>query len=51
MEINSKILENLKDRPRKGWEKHFQEMHKNGHDKLLIDDVFDEEEFKEIEEF
>ena len=33
--------------PRKNWEKAFQEMHKNGDDQLLIDDVFDDENFEE----
>ena len=32
---------------RKDWEKAFQEMHKNGDDQLLIDDVFDDENFEE----
>lgn len=36
-----------KAEPRKNWEKAFQEMHKNGDDQLLIDDVFDEENFEE----
>ncbi len=29
--------------PRKGWDKAFREMHENGDDKLLISDVFDDE--------
>lgn len=29
--------------PRKGWEKAFREMSENGEDKLLIDDVFEDE--------
>lgn len=33
--------------PRKGWEKQFKKMHENGHDQLLIDDVFDDETFEE----
>lgn len=33
--------------PRKDWGKAFEEMHKNGDDKLLIDDVFDDETFEE----
>lgn len=33
--------------PRKGWEKSFKEMHNNGDDKLLIDDVFTDESFEE----
>ena len=36
-----------KAEPRKNWEKAFQEMHKNGDDQLLIDDVFDDENFEE----
>ena len=33
--------------PRKGWEESFKEMHENGDDKLLIDDVFEDENFEE----
>lgn len=33
--------------PRQGWENAFKEMHENGDDTFLIDDVFDEEEFEE----
>ncbi len=33
--------------PRKGWEKAFQEMHLNNDDVLIINDVFDEENFEE----
>ena len=33
--------------PRKGWNKAFQKMHKNGEDQLLLDDVFDDENFDE----
>ena len=29
--------------PRKGWEKAFKEMNENGDDRLLIDDVFEDE--------
>lgn len=36
-----------KAKPRKGWEKSFKKMHKNGEDKLLIDDVFADETFNE----
>jgi antitoxin MazE len=36
-----------KSEPRKGWAKAFREMHKNGDDKLLIDDVFEDETFEE----
>jgi len=34
-------------RPRNGWEDAFMEMNKNGDDKLLIDDIFDEENQEE----
>jgi antitoxin MazE len=30
-------------KPRKGWEKAFEEMHANGEDKLVIPDIFGEE--------
>lgn len=33
--------------PRKGWDKAFKEMHENQDDQLLIDDVFEDENFKE----
>ena len=33
--------------PRKGWDKAFQKMHKNCDDQLLINDVFDDENFGE----
>ena len=33
--------------PRKGWDKAFQKMHKNGEDSLILDDVFDDENFEE----
>ncbi|HRY31387.1 MAG TPA: AbrB/MazE/SpoVT family DNA-binding domain-containing protein [Bacteroidales bacterium] len=33
--------------PRKGWEKSFQSMRNNGHDNLLIDDVFPDENLDE----
>jgi antitoxin MazE len=33
--------------PRKGWEESFQLMHKNGDDQLLVDDVFEDENFDE----
>ena len=33
--------------PRKGWEKSFKKMHENGDDKLLINDVFTDENFEE----
>ena len=33
--------------PRKGWDKKFAEMHQNGDDFSLIDDVFEEDNFEE----
>ncbi len=33
--------------PRKGWEKAFEKMNKRGEDKLLFDDVFENEDFEE----
>ena len=36
-------------KPREGWAEAFQEMHKNGDDALLMDDVFDDETFEEWE--
>ncbi|MDR9399073.1 AbrB/MazE/SpoVT family DNA-binding domain-containing protein [Salibacter sp.] len=36
-----------KKKPREGWEKAFEEMHKQGDDNLLIDDVFEDEDFEE----
>lgn len=41
------IILKPKTEPRKNWEKSFQLMHQNGDDKLLIDDVFDDETFEE----
>jgi antitoxin MazE len=32
--------------PRKGWDKAFRLMHENGDDKLIIDDVFEDENFE-----
>lgn len=34
-------------RPRKGWDKAFIEMHSNGDDKLIIPDIFEEENLEE----
>ena len=34
-------------RPRKGWEKALKKMAENGDDRLLINDVFDDENFEE----
>jgi len=33
--------------PRKGWDKAFQKMHHHGDDQLLLDDVFEDEDFDE----
>lgn len=33
--------------PRKGWEESFQEMNQNGDDRLLFNDVFDDESLEE----
>ncbi|MBX2932579.1 MAG: AbrB/MazE/SpoVT family DNA-binding domain-containing protein [Chitinophagaceae bacterium] len=33
--------------PRKNWEKAFKKMHENGDDQLLMNDVFDDENFEE----
>jgi antitoxin MazE len=33
--------------PRKGWDKAFQKMHENGDDQLLMNDVFEDENFDE----
>jgi antitoxin MazE len=34
-------------RPRKGWEKAFIEMHQNGDDRLIINDIFEDESLEE----
>ncbi|PTN02423.1 MazF family transcriptional regulator [Mangrovibacterium marinum] len=34
-------------KPRKGWEKAFKEMNKNGDDRLLFNDVFEDENLEE----
>ncbi len=36
-----------KAEPRKNWEKAFKTMHENGDDQMLIDDIFDDENFEE----
>ncbi len=33
--------------PHKGWDKAFQKMHENGDDQLLMNDVFEDENFDE----
>ena len=41
------IIIKPKQEPRKGWERAFKKMHANGDDKLLITDVFEDENFEE----
>ena len=41
------IILKPKSSPRKGWEKAFKKMHENGEDKLLMADVFVDENFEE----
>ncbi|MGV3767566.1 MAG: AbrB/MazE/SpoVT family DNA-binding domain-containing protein [Chitinophagaceae bacterium] len=41
------IILKPKAEPRKGWDKAFKKMHENGDDKLLMDDVFEDENFEE----
>lgn len=41
------IILKPKTEPRKDWEKAFRTMRENGDDNLLIDDVFDDENFEE----
>jgi len=41
------IIIKPKQAPRRGWEKSFKKMHENGDDKLLFDDVFEDENFEE----
>lgn len=36
-----------KAEPRKNWEKAFKTMHEKGDDQMLIDDIFDDENFEE----
>ena len=42
-----RIILQPKSVPRKDWEKSFKLMHTNGDDKLLIDDIFEDENFDE----
>ncbi|MEQ8580378.1 MAG: AbrB/MazE/SpoVT family DNA-binding domain-containing protein [Marinoscillum sp.] len=42
-----KIILKPIEAPRKGWSEAFQEMSQNGDDHLLIEDVFNDEEFGE----
>ena len=41
------IILKPKSEPRSGWEKAFKRMHENGDDKLLINDVFEDENLEE----
>lgn len=41
------IILKPKTKARKGWEKSFKKMHENGDDKLLVSDVFKDEDFEE----
>ena len=41
------IILKPKSSPRKGWEKSFKKMHENGDDKLLVNDIFNDENFEE----
>lgn len=41
------IILKPKPEPRKNWENSFEKMHKNGDDSLLLDDVFEDENFDE----
>ena len=41
------IILKPKTQPRKNWEKAFKIMHENKDDQLLMDDVFDDENFEE----
>lgn len=41
------IIIKSKSEPRKGWDKAFKAMHDIGDDKLIIDDIFEEESFEE----
>jgi len=41
------IILKAKSKPRKGWEESFKLMAENGADKLLVNDVFEEEAFDE----
>ena len=41
------IILKPKIEPRKNWEVAFKEMHENGDDQLLINDVFEDENFEE----
>lgn len=44
---DDRIVLKPKSAPRAGWEKAFKKMRENGDDKLLMDDVFADENFEE----
>ena len=41
------IILKPKAEPRKNWDQAFKKMHENGDDQLLMDDVFEDENFEE----
>lgn len=41
------IIIKPKSKPRAGWDKAFKKMHQNGDDKLLMNDVFEDENLNE----
>ena len=43
----SYIILKPKTAPRKGWDKAFKKMHESGDDKLLLNDIFEDENFEE----
>lgn len=44
---DDQIILRPKLKPRLGWEDAFRKMHENGDDRLLINDVFEDEDFEE----
>lgn len=44
---DDQIILKPKTKPRQGWEEAFKEMHEQGEDSLLIDDVFEDEDIEE----
>lgn len=44
---DDQIILKPKTKPRQGWEEAFKEMHEQGEDTLLIDDVFEDEDIEE----
>jgi len=41
------IILKPKENPRKGWDAAFSQMHENNDDQLLMDDIFEDEDFEE----